>query len=149
MILEITLAISLLTGWQTTDERVIRISAATADASESVGVEWSMLVALAKHESAFDETAMSSNGSFGPWQLNPRFHREVINKCGMWPGLCLHFQALASAQTFLAYQRRCKGVGRAVAAYRHGHCVEPRSQDMAVVALRNRLTRLFAHQVEP
>lgn len=147
MLKTIALAISLLTGHATDHHIVQSLAAATQDAHESTGIEWELLVAVGHGESGLDPTALSSVGAMGPWQLLAKYHTDVINKCGMWPELCMHFHALAAARSLRHYAAMCPGLGRTVRAYRSGlpggYCAAPRPRDLAVVRTRNLIHRMF------
>jgi hypothetical protein len=121
-------------------KRARELASVLFDAAESHHIDPFMLTALAFRESSFDQSAVSAAASFGLLQVNARgWGRVALSRCLVSPEDCLRSQVQAGAEALAHYARKCGPDARAVAAYRHGHCVAPRDIDHQVIATRNAL----------
>src|SRR5690606_9926439 len=100
MILKLQLAILALAGHYPhiyahpsgPDQRAEQIATVLADSATSHGVRPETLVALAYHESRFDERAVSSVGAVGILQTLTKFWPDVWIRCVQDPNACLFWQ---------------------------------------------------------
>lgn len=104
--------------------RAVELGTCITRAAEQTGEDPYVLTALYKHESGFDVSAMNARtGAFGLAQLHPLFWgKDLVRGCGQNPTLCTWLQVLRGAEALHHYRQKCGSVGRAVTAYRVGHC---------------------------
>lgn len=144
----ITSALAMLLSLPANNDRVQRYAIAIGDAVEETGADPFALIALGWHESALDESAMSSAGAWGPFQILHRFNADILDRCRINPDVCLRAQAVRAAELWIYYAKRCPGAARSVRAYRSGmpggRCLRPRARDVEVVRTRNKLARFFS-----
>lgn len=117
-------------------------------AADKHDVDLSLLVALAKWESDFDHNAVSSVGAFGELQLLPRWHRDIRGYCFRHPELCGVAVIDRGAQVLARHKRKCVTDGRAVRAYRKGHCAPPVANTYKVLRTARWLRKRIGGKVE-
>jgi hypothetical protein len=110
--------------------------------AEEHGLDPVTMVALARHESGFDQAAVSAEGAFGIFQAHPRYWgRELLKRCLGNPQECLWWQSWTGAAAFAFYVKRCGSEGRALTAYRSGRCGAPGPEALKVLATRKAIRR--------
>jgi len=130
----------------TTEGECSDLAANIAEAADTAGlvtgVDPSLLVAIAHHETRFNQERVGRKGR-GLWGLNPRSraYRNAVAQCDIWPEQCTVAQALAAARYLADERRRCGSWDGALRSYGSGRC-EGRAGERYLRGLRVSIARI-------
>jgi soluble lytic murein transglycosylase-like protein len=120
------------------------VAAWSESAARAEALPPAYLLALLIAESGLNPNAVSSVGAFGLGQIHPRtpLGRELRAACRLSADAdeCAEMGVRVAARALRYALVRCRGDRRcATAFYRHGHIVQPRPRDVAVVLLSHKI----------
>lgn len=122
-------------------------SEAVLEASLATGVPAEILVGLAIVESSMKHDAIGKYGSYGFFQLNPKFSwgKKAIALCSIGAESCVKEQAMQSARLIRRLQRKCGTGYKALAAY-HGEGCRKKSKYSEKVIEKSMVFAKLVHE---